>query len=103
MAEPIKTEQMQLGPGFVLKAIKELGVPTVLLCLLAVAIYLLWKVDREDMKAAMAAASAERQAIYEKHKEEREQTLKDIEAMKEQLDKIRRDIRLDKNCKTSDD
>ena len=102
MAE-IKTEQMQLGPGLVIKAIKELGVPTVLLCLLAGAIYLLWKVDRQDLHDAMQAASAERQEIYKKHSEERSVSLKELQAMQDLLEKIRRDVRRDKNCKSEDD
>ena len=103
MAEPIKTEQMQLGPGLVIKAIKELGVPTVLLCLLAGAIYLLWKVDRQDLHDAMQLASEERKEIYKKHNEERAAFLKDFQDMQELLAKVRRDVRRDKNCKSEDD
>lgn len=103
MAEPVKTEQMQLGPGFVLKAIKELGVPTVLLCLLAVAIYLLWKVDRQDLRDLMTAASAERTVIYQRHAEERAVTSKQMQELQDLLAKVRRDVRRDKNCKTDED
>jgi hypothetical protein len=100
MGEEVKTEQMRLGPGFILKAIKELGLPTVLVCLMSVGIYMLWNVSRQDLQKAMASASEERQAIYKKHAEERDQFMKEVT---ERLDKIRRDVRRDKNCRTDED
>lgn len=98
--ETVKTEQMRLGPGFVLKAIKELGLPTVLVCIMSVGIYLLWKVDKAESHEAQVAFSEERKELWKKHSEEREAILKE---MNEKLDKIRRDVRRDKNCKTDED
>jgi len=83
----VKTEQLQLGPGLVFKAVREFGFPTLVAAVLGV---VLWFSHRD--------ASAERKELWAKHAEERALLAREIGA---KLDKLKREVRREHGCKVN--
>lgn len=85
MSTTPKTDQLQLGPGLVFKAVREFGFPTLVAAVLG---GVLWMSHRE--------AKVERKEIWAKHAEERATMQKEVGA---RLDRLRREVRRERGCK----